>query len=69
MALVHSRIRRVIFCERNYEDGGLGGGGVETSIHSLPSTNHRYRAFHCKENETNELYLEYVKMKEMINKN
>jgi len=48
MALVHARIRRVVFC-RSSDDGGLGGGGNDSSIHSLPSTNHRYRAFRVVE--------------------
>ncbi len=62
MALVHARIRRVIFCESN-EEGGLGGGGADTSINSLPSTNHRYRAFQCRENEDSEIYSEFLKLK------
>eukprot|EP00979_Chaetoceros_neogracilis_P017425 scaffold10220_cov272-Chaetoceros_neogracile.AAC.6 len=45
MALVHSRVRRVIFCIEDKEDGGLGGTGIETSVHCLPGTNHRFRAF------------------------
>jgi tRNA-specific adenosine deaminase 3 len=59
MSLLHSRIRRVIFCYSNKEDGGLGGIGSEMSIHSLSSTNHRYRAFQCINDATsNELFLE-----------
>lgn len=46
MALVHSRIRRVIFGVANHVDGGLGGTGMETAVQSLP-TNHHYRAFSC----------------------
>ena len=61
MALVHSRIRRVIYCCSS-EDGGLGGGGEQTSIHSLPSTNHRYRAFRCIENESSKIYTECVRL-------
>ena len=45
MALVHSRIRRVIYAIPNKEDGGLGGTGNATSVHMLPGTNHHYRAF------------------------
>jgi len=45
MALVHSRIRRVIFHEDNPNDGGLGGTGSKTSVHCLPGTNHHYRVF------------------------
>jgi len=52
MALVHSRVRRVTFGIPDRGMGGLGGaassssvdGGV-TGIHSLPGTNHHYRAF------------------------
>jgi len=47
MALVHSRIRRVIFWKDNHHDGGLGGSGSTTSVHCLPGTNHHYRVFRC----------------------
>lgn len=47
MALVHSRVRRVVFCFGDKDEGGLGGTGRGTSVHSLPGTNHRFRAFHC----------------------
>ena len=66
MALVHARIRRVIFGTHNYFDGGLGGGskldrnndGVSSiSIHSLPGTNHHFRAFRLKDTcDKNEVY-------------
>jgi tRNA(Arg) A34 adenosine deaminase TadA len=49
MALVHSRIRRVIFGVSNTFDGGLGGTGMETAVQSLP-TNHHYRTFCCAPN-------------------
>ena len=50
MALVHSRVRRVIFGVPNKGMGGLGGvaaseKGSSVGIHSLPGTNHHYRAF------------------------
>jgi tRNA(Arg) A34 adenosine deaminase TadA len=50
MALVHSRVRRVVFGVRDRGTGGLGGAtgaadGRNTGIHSLPGTNHHYRAF------------------------
>lgn len=56
MALVHSRVRRVVFGIPDYDMGGLGGGDAadashgatrrqSTGIHSLPGTNHHYRAF------------------------
>jgi len=50
MALVHSRVRRVVFGVRDEGMGGLGGAadaadGRNTGIHSLPGTNHHYRAF------------------------
>jgi tRNA-specific adenosine deaminase 3 len=47
MALVHSRIRRVVFGSVNTLDGGLGGTGLDHAIHSLPGTNHHYRVFRC----------------------
>jgi tRNA-specific adenosine deaminase 3 len=47
MALVHSRIRRVVFGAPNAETGGIGGTGEASDVHSLPGTNHRYRAFVC----------------------
>lgn len=53
MALVHSRVGRVIFGAENDEEGGLGGTGSETSVHSLPGTNHRYRVFRCCSNHAN----------------
>ena len=42
MALVHSRIRRVIFRDKNPQFGGLGS---VQSIHGLPNLNHHYRVF------------------------
>lgn len=50
MALVHSRVRWVVFGEANKDDGGLGGTGTSNAVHSLPGTNHRYRAFRCEPN-------------------
>lgn len=44
MSLVHSRIRRVVFGESSPNEGGM----QPLSIHALPSTNHHYRAFHCR---------------------
>ena len=49
MALVHSRIRRVVFGIPDKEAGGLGGCGLATAVHSLPGTNHKYRVFCCKD--------------------
>jgi tRNA-specific adenosine deaminase 3 len=65
MALVHARIRRLVFgCCRSVDgascdDGARGpdrrrgrrdaGGIAEVSVHSLPGTNHKYRAFACRE--------------------
>ena len=66
MALVHSRIGRVIFCYDSVE-GGLGGGGPDTSIHSLPSTNHRYRAFRLVQEKDNEIFIQCEKLKELSN--
>lgn len=49
MALVHSRVRRVVFGIADEEMGGLGGAANSnsrhTGIHFLPGTNHHYRAF------------------------
>ena len=50
MALVHSRVRRVVFGVRDKDMGGLGGAAnaanrQNTGIHSLPGTNHHYRVF------------------------
>lgn len=47
MALVHSRVRRVVFGLPDIGMGGLGGPtNVQSAgIHSLPGTNHHYRAF------------------------
>lgn len=44
MALVHSRVRRVVFGVEDREMGGLGGTTI-AGIHSLSGTNHHYRAF------------------------
>mmetsp|Transcript_1875 Transcript_1875/g.3182 ORF Transcript_1875/g.3182 Transcript_1875/m.3182 type:complete len:95 (-) Transcript_1875:74-358(-) len=70
MALVHSRVRRVVFGIPDRDMGGLGGadssttdgddaannatGGRSTGIHSLPGTNHHYRAFRLDTMETSE---------------
>ncbi|GMI04820.1 hypothetical protein TrLO_g15102 [Triparma laevis f. longispina] len=46
MALLHSRISRIIFKQPNSKSGGLGGcGGLERGIHSLKDTNHHFRVF------------------------
>jgi tRNA(Arg) A34 adenosine deaminase TadA len=47
MALVHSRIRRVVFGINDAAEGGLGGSGH--SLHSLAGTNHHYRVFQCSQ--------------------
>mmetsp|Transcript_1874 Transcript_1874/g.3179 ORF Transcript_1874/g.3179 Transcript_1874/m.3179 type:complete len:101 (-) Transcript_1874:74-376(-) len=76
MALVHSRVRRVVFGIPDRDMGGLGGadssttdgddaannatggrrtvGDRSTGIHSLPGTNHHYRAFRLDTMETSE---------------
>lgn len=44
MALVHARVRRVVFgCASSSQVGGLLG----LTVHALPGTNHHYRAFQC----------------------
>ncbi|KAL3795027.1 hypothetical protein HJC23_006348 [Cyclotella cryptica] len=59
MALVHSRVRRVVFGIADKEMGGLGGvadsidDGFKGGIHCLPGTNHRYRAFRLNECHSN----------------
>mmetsp|Transcript_26056 Transcript_26056/g.29809 ORF Transcript_26056/g.29809 Transcript_26056/m.29809 type:complete len:316 (+) Transcript_26056:98-1045(+) len=45
MALLHSRIRRVVFASRNLRNGGIGGTGIQTNVNLLSGTNHHYRAF------------------------
>lgn len=45
MALVHARIRFVVFEHPNSKNGGLGGCDETPAIHTLKSINHRYRAF------------------------
>jgi len=47
MALVHSRIRRVVFGCSNPGDALWGRGLTEQQVHALPGTNHHYRAFSC----------------------
>ena len=64
MALVHARIRRVVFY-RCSEDGGLGGGGNDSSINSLPSTNHRYRAFSVVREVFDELLVERMEERDI----
>jgi len=44
MALLHSRVSRVIFGIARPQGGGL----TQHSIHDLPGTNHTYRAFQAK---------------------
>ncbi len=42
MALVHSRIRRVIYLVKDELHGALGSTDC---LHAIPSLNHRYRVF------------------------
>jgi len=42
MALVHSRVRRVCFCEPDTSHGALGG---TFKLHSQRSLNHHYTVF------------------------
>lgn len=42
MALVHSRVRRVVYGVRDPERGCLGSLMM---LHTLPALNHNYRAF------------------------
>lgn len=43
MALVHSRVRRVVFAALNATDGALVSAH---RLHTIPSLNHHYRVFH-----------------------
>jgi tRNA-specific adenosine deaminase 3 len=44
MALVHSRLRRIVFCDGDKEKGMLGGSGMR--LHSLKSLNHHFVVYH-----------------------
>ncbi len=44
MALVHSRVRRIVFCVADHQDGALGGGPY--CLHGQRSLNHHYRVYH-----------------------
>lgn len=45
MALVHARVRRVVF----QQAAGDGSGGfLDYTVHALPGTNHRYRVFQLR---------------------
>jgi tRNA(Arg) A34 adenosine deaminase TadA len=44
MALVHSRIRRVVFLE---PDPAYGALGSRYSLHTMPALNHRFRVYHA----------------------
>ncbi|TYZ62511.1 hypothetical protein PybrP1_008721 [[Pythium] brassicae (nom. inval.)] len=43
MALIHSRVRRVVFAELNATDGALASAH---RLHTIKSLNHHYRVFH-----------------------
>lgn len=43
MALVHSRFRRVIFCQVDHDGGVLGGCGIK--LHSKRTLNHHYTVY------------------------
>jgi len=43
MALVHSRVRRVVYCKSDYKHGALGGSGMR--LHSQTGMNHYYHVF------------------------
>jgi tRNA(Arg) A34 adenosine deaminase TadA len=69
MALVHSRVRQVVFGIENNQDGGLGGTGETTAVHCLPGTNHRYRAFKCIANDQSELYQSCMRVVRHVSNN
>jgi tRNA(Arg) A34 adenosine deaminase TadA len=45
MALVHSRVRRVVFCEADPDRGALGG---RFRLHGCRSLNHHYKVYRCR---------------------
>ncbi len=45
MALVHSRVRRVIFCIPDVQHGALGG---KFRLHGQRSLNHHYQVYRCQ---------------------
>lgn len=53
MALVHSRIRHLVYgCSSSSSSGdGHLGGISEAFVHALPGTNHKYRSFKCDLNK------------------
>jgi len=63
MALTHSRVRRVIYGIQDTRCGGLGGTGSKNAVHSLPGTNHKYRAFRCNpEDDESSFFAECKKL-------
>lgn len=55
MALVHSRVRRVIFLEppsSTHTDRPYIKGLTSQFVHHLPGTNHKFRAFACRRKDT-----------------
>ena len=50
MALVHSRVRRVVFAAPNAVAGALGGG--KYSLHGQPTLNHHYDVYSFGMDET-----------------
>ena len=72
MALVHSRVRRVVFGIADVEMGGLGGAATansgnrrQTGIHFLPGTNHHYRAFRL-DTDSSDKYEKTVELIESV---
>jgi hypothetical protein len=47
MALLHSRVSRVVFGVPQHDDRGEEGGFSDAIVHSLPGTNHSFRVFQC----------------------
>eukprot|EP00977_Amphora_coffeiformis_P001831 scaffold353_cov185-Amphora_coffeaeformis.AAC.59 len=49
MALVHARIRRLVFGMPRPSNATVPGGGIlsQHQVHCLPNTNHKFRAFYC----------------------
>lgn len=44
MALVHSRVRRIMYCEPDLQHGALGGS---FKLHGQRSLNHHYQVYRC----------------------
>lgn len=48
MALVHARVKRVIFAIPNKHFGGLGGGPKGIQLHKIAALNHHFEVLHLE---------------------